>query len=225
MQSRPLALDSPIARDTGPYFAGERVDEVRRLPIPFHPITYVNQEVEASQRERMAHDPRGFSDPRTVSLDGSVLSSQTPELGFDPQVFVTRAVQASQREASFVDAVVAYRYTRTDLSSDGFLPRIGLFREPLLERPALFQSADKPPQPSVAPPPRSAAGREGVDADESNGRLAADAMETLDTGDAAALAGNTPVKTGLSNARGGAPSFSEQLRAGATSLPMAPRKS
>ena len=212
--------ESPLARDTGPYFAGERTDEVRRLPIPFHPIVYINKEVEAMQQERLLQDPRSFSDPQAVTPGDQPLSSQTLELGFDPNVFVTRTVQDSQRQANFSDRVIAGRYPRIDLSSDGFLSRIGLFREPLLERPALFQEAN--PQQPTAPAPAPAPVAVSDDTDN------ADTAE-LATVDASEHGGvqatHAPVKTSMPNARPGALSFAEQLRAGSASLPMAPRKS
>ena len=220
-----LLQGSPIARNTGPYFATERTDQVIRLPIPFHPIVYVNLEVRAAQDERALSDPRGFSDPRTVTPGSQPMSSQTRDLGFDPNVFVTRAVQESQRQAHFSDSVVFGRYARTDLSSEGYLPRIGLFREPLLERPALFQEANpqQPAAPAPAPAPM-AAFENGTDAAETAELATVDASDN--SGEQAVV--NAPVKAGVSNARSGAPSapsFSEQLRAGSASLPMAPRKS
>jgi len=211
--------ESPLGRDTGPFFAGDRTDEVRRLPIPFHPIVYVNREVQAVQQERSLQDPRGFSDPRAVTPGDQPLSSQTLELGFDPNLFVTRAVHESQHQALFSNSVVAGRYARADLSSDGYLSRIGLFSEPLLERPALFQEANpqQPATPAPATAPAPVAASDDIDS--------ADAAE-LATVDAADTSGeqavNTPVKTGVSNARSGAPSFTEQLRTGTASLPLAP---
>lgn len=204
----------------GPYFAGDRLDDVRRVVIPFQPAVFVTSAVEASQQERALNDPRGFSDPRGVAVDGTQLSSQMLELSFDPLQFVTQAVRESQRLAQFNDSVVSNRYDRTDLSSDGYLPRMGLFREPLLERPALFQEANpqQPAAPAKAPAPVAASGdTDSVDAAE---------LATVGASDnSGEQTINAPVKTGVSNARPGAPSFSEQLRAGSASLPLSPRKS
>jgi hypothetical protein len=211
--------ESPLARDTGPFFAGERTDEVRRLPIPFHPIVYVNREVQVMQQERSLHDPRGFSDPRGVTPGGQPLSSQTQELGFDPNLFVMRAVHESQRQANFPDSVVAGRHDRTDLSSDGYLSRIGLFSEPLLERPALLQEDANPQQPAVPAPTPVSVPDDNTDAAETAELATVDAQ----SGDEEAVV-NTPVKARASSAPA-APSFAEQLLAGATSLPLALRKS
>src|SRR5690606_16094168 len=100
-------LNSPVHTDPSVFFDGERFGDVQRMQLPFHPITYVNREVQASQLERERTDARGFSDPRAFDLDEQRLASQSLELGFDPAVFVTRTVRDTQEQARFLSNTVA----------------------------------------------------------------------------------------------------------------------
>lgn len=196
---------SPVILEPGPYFAGERFDDVRRLPLPFHPITYVNQQVVVSQTERAQDDPRAFGDPRAVTPDEYRPISLGAGLGFDPNLFVVHSVRDSQRMASDFDRMVEGRFGRIELDSDRYLLQPGLSHDGEHEIPNWLkqQEADgTPPIPS------------------------ADEAATVPTDDADTPPPETdrPAAVSTRPSGGGAPSFAEQLRSGASRLPLAPRK-
>jgi len=210
-QSTNRLLDSPVRTDPGMFFAGERFDEIRRLPIPFESIVYVHRQVSAAQAERERSDPRGFSDPQPFASPGRQPALQTPDLGFAPALFVTHAVRDSQRQSHFLNSIVEGRYSRTDLSSDGYLARPGLFGDSAIEWSRVLKQKGRP---------------QGVDARQGdathdrsgNGPVPAPA------GGAATVAEGIEAAPPLT-AGASAPSFAEQLRRGAAALPIAPHDS
>ncbi|MCE1241110.1 MAG: hypothetical protein LWW83_14420, partial [Azonexaceae bacterium] len=203
--------NSPVMLDAGPYFAGERFNDVRRMVLPFHPVVYVNRAVSASQELRTQDDPRSFSDPAAVSPGQQQPASLGRDLGQDPNLFVTHAIRDSQREAGFQHSTVEGRYSRLGLGSDGYLSQPGLFSNPATEldeilkeqRKKLKKAADMDEEPTE----RGADGEKTAQPAEKSTGKSADAAEMPQR-----LAG------------GAAPSFGEQLRSGAARLPMAPRK-
>ena len=92
------------------------------MPIPFHPITYVNLAVQMAQAEREGTDSR--------TNGAQVDSVRSPEirslslgagLGFDPVLYVTPAVRWAQHESNRLDNLVEARLSRLNLSSDRLL--------------------------------------------------------------------------------------------------------
>lgn len=125
----PVLIPLPIAplfgeqaREPSVFIDGDTFTRVLRLPIPFHPITFVNRTVEGFQRERFLTDAAGFSDPSLVRYGEVESRSMAAGLGMDPAVFVQPAVRASQEVSAFLGEVVDGRLTRTNLSSDRLIP-------------------------------------------------------------------------------------------------------
>lgn len=204
-QSSNVLLGSPVTLDVGPYYANERFDDVRRMQLPFHPIVYVSRQVQASQLEREQDDPRNFSDPRAFTSSEQRLTSQSPELGTDPNLFVTHAVRDSQRQSRILSSMVDGHYGRADLSSEGDLEPISLFREPVKGLAELFKERKQPPTP------------EAQDVNHPAGEQAAAEPSAAEPQPSQAL----PTEKASTVASHGAPSFSEQLRTGAGRLPLA----
>ena len=196
---------SPVILEPGPYFAGERFDDVRRLPLPFHPITYVHQQVVVSQTERAQDDPCAFGDPRAVTPDEYRPISLGAGLGFDPNLFVVHSVRDSQRMASDFDRMVEGRFGRIELDSDRYLLQPGLSHDGEHEIPSWLKQQE---------------------ADGTQPTPTADEAATVPTDDADTPPPETdrPAAVSTRPSGGGAPSFAEQLRSGASRLPLAPRK-
>lgn len=205
-----LPQDSPVILDAGPYFANERFDDVRRLPLPFHPIVYVNRAVESAQAQRTADDPRGFSDPAAVMPGERPPLSLGLGLGMDINLFVTHAVRDSQRDAGFLKGTVEGRYGRLGLGSDGYLAQPGLFRNTATEIENLLEQQRKKLKKAAGEAPAAVA--DGEQGEAPAGKVAEKAVEKPAQAAPQRLAG------------GAAPSFGEQLRSGAARLPLAPRK-
>lgn len=210
-KSPALTLNSPVIVDVGPFHAGERFDDVRRLPLPFHPIVYVNREVASSQAQRDQDDPRGFSDPSAAVPGERPPVSLGAGLGQDPNLFVSHAIRDSQSVASFLRSTVEGRYSRLGLGSDGYLASPGLFSQPATEISELLKEQRKKL--------KKAAGEASAAVAE-NGQGDAPATQPQ-----IARAAGQPDRA-AARASGGvaAPSFNEQLRSGAARLPMAARK-
>jgi hypothetical protein len=220
-----ITQDSPVILDVGPFFAHERFDDVRRLPLPLHPIIFVNPEVLLIQQERALDDRSVYSDPRAMLSNETLLRSQTLGLGMDPNLFVTHAVRDSQRQAGILDDVVDGRYGRVHLTSDNILPDDGLFHERLLELRDLLKTRNGNHQDQARPVQRSATPRASIEnglRDESG--LAQEKWEALSIGvrDAAQEnhSNHRPLAAAFAPLARTAPSFSEQLQAGAKSLPL-----
>jgi hypothetical protein len=204
-QSNNVLSGSPVTLDAGPYFASERFDDVRRMQLPFHPIVYVNRQVQMSQTERAQDDPRSFSDPRAFTSGDQLLTSQTLELGADANLFVTHSVRDSQRQSRFLNNVVDGHYGRADLSSEGDLRQLSLFREPLKGLADLLKERKK--QQSTAT----------TDVENGN-RPTGEQPAGDEVPENAQQTRALPTEKVKAVARSGAPSFSEQLRSGAGRL-------
>ncbi len=204
-----LLQRSPVVLNTGPYFASERYDDVRRMDLPFHPIVYVNHEVVRAQEEREATDSLGSSDASAVQPNLSWPNSLGLGLGVDYNLFVTHAVQHSQRTAGFLRSIVDGRHNRLNLSSDGYLSGRGLSRNAEIELERILHQREQQD--------KNAAGESETPA---TSETTDNAMPTRNE------VPNTNRKTELQRpAGGGAPSFNQQLRNGMGRLPLAPRKS
>lgn len=204
-------LNGPVITDPSVYFANERHDNVQRMPLPFHPIVYVNREVASSQAQRDQDDPRGFSDPSAAVPGERPPVSLGAGLGQDPNLFVSHAIRDSQSVASFLRSTVEGRYSRLGLGSDGYLASPGLFSQPATEISELLKEQRKKL--------KKAAGEASAAVAE-NGQGDAPATQPQ-----IARAAGQPDRA-AARASGGvaAPSFNEQLRSGAARLPMAARK-
>ena len=203
-------LNGPVITDPSVYFANERHDNVQRLPLPFHPIVYVNRAVNVSQDQRAADDPRGFSDPAAVMPGEHQPVSLGAGLGMDINLFVTHAVRDSQRDAGFLKGTVEGRYSRLGLGSDGYLPQPGLFRNAATEVENLLEQQRKKLKKAAGEAPDAVA--DGEQGEAPAGKVAEKAVEKPAQAAPQRLAG------------GAAPSFGEQLRSGVARLPLAPRK-
>ena len=183
--------------DPSVFREGDTFTAMPRLPIPFQPVIFVNQEVEASQAARQVTDQLGFSDPRVVRYGEIESTSMAAGLGFDPALFVQHAVRASQAESAFLDDVVFGRRSRINLSSDWRLQTPELMQaDPLQPAPGDGQTGGRDDLAHAAPiaePPQDAA----------IPRLASDEPGP-----------DRPLQSA-------APSFSEQLRRAASRAPTA----
>ena len=133
------------AREPSVFYDGSNFDRILRLPIPFHPATFINGIVEGLQKERTASDSATFSDPRIEQYGDVQSTSIGTGLGLDPTQYVTQAVHDSRDRAAQLDHVVNGRLGRINLSSDRALPTPELFR------PDIPQAA---PPVEPAPPPQ-----------------------------------------------------------------------
>ena len=215
LQPRNTLLSSPVTLDNGPYFGNERHDDVRRLPLPFHPIVYVNREVQNAQMERAAHDVRFFSQPGMVTPGDIQLSSQATGLGMDPNLFVQHSVRDTQRHASFLGGTVDGRLGRISLSGDRVLPTPDLFQPDAAQ---LFsqqlREQERRQQGNTQGENDENAGDAGQQASNANSASPA-AIAAVDADDASNQGSSVALPT--------APSFSAQLRDAAVRLPLAAR--
>ncbi len=194
-------VENDQAREPSVFFDGSSFDKVLRLPIPFHPVVYVNREVVNVQNERMASDPLGFSNPGLVGAGTVQSASIGGNLGFDPNLFVMAAVRASQAHGELLGNIVDGRLVRVSLASDRAIPTPDLFDPQAIQLPASLAAVRNLPPDNLAELPP------GAVEETPEGAPAAASRE-------AALQ-EKPGKP--SSARGAvapraAPSFSEQLR-------------
>ena len=116
------------AREPSVFFDGAVFDRIPRLPIPFHPIVFVNREVTVAQDLRFESDPLTFGSEPSRVLVGEIRSTTIGSgLGFDPALFVQHSVRASQQQGTWLDAVIDGRHGITTLSSESEIPTPGLF--------------------------------------------------------------------------------------------------
>ncbi|MFT0851197.1 cadherin-like domain-containing protein [Achromobacter sp. F4_2707] len=195
-------------RDVSVFFDGSVYNKVPRVPLPFHPIVYVNREVQAAQDERAETDARSMSNT-FWSQPGMVGSSSIGAgLGQDPNLFVEHAVRMAQRGGDMIDNLVLGRLGRVGLGADGALPVPDL-SEPVMRgvAPAVQPPAAQPPaEPAANEAPENTSAQDEVAQGVSSAFMEADELAAEDD---AALQ--------LSHA---APSFSEQLRGGSGRLPV-----
>lgn len=201
----PVVTTSPLVRDTvrdpSVYFHDEAFDRVDRMRLPFHPIVYVNRQVQESQGERAQDDVRFFSNPNWVDPGRTESTSIGAGLGQDPNLFVQHSVRDTQTRAGFLARLVEGRLGRLSLSSDRLLPT-----------PDLFE-----PTPNNMTPDAEAATNEAPENTEVDpGNVPGDQVsDDTELNDEALVSS-------------GAPSFTEQLRGGSARLPatlFAPYKS
>lgn len=207
---------SPVMVDAGPYFGSERFDDVRRMPLPFHPIVYVTREVQFAQQQRSLDDRRHLSQPGSAQHGDINLLSLGVGLKADPTLFVQHAVRDSHRQASFLSNTVDGRLGRVSLSSDHTLPSPHLFETRLamlldkrlktnkggviLDEPLPTEVAMQPEQ-EQEQETEALAGEDGADFLSAGPELSTD---------------TAPAAQPLS-----APSFNDQLRHSANRLPLA----
>ncbi|MGB4468693.1 MAG: TolC family protein [Azovibrio sp.] len=164
--------NSPVILDSGPYFASERFDDVRRLPLPFHPIVYVNKEVEFSQKARELDDQRMTGNPAWVTQGEIRTVSLGQGLGNDPNLFVIPAVRDSQHQANFLGNAVESRHGRISLSSDWQLPTPTLFESSIVPGKPLKDMDGQPPATEPPAPPLADSREAAVTAREGDPGLA-----------------------------------------------------
>lgn len=139
-----LILQSPVA-DTSIFEYGDIQPDVPRLPIPFHPIVFVNNEVEASQRAREDSDARtSGGDPRVFRVGNSLPGSLGSNLGFIPNLFVQGSVRQSQEISALESTEVDGREGVIALSSDGLLNTPSVFQPQNLFTASVAPRVDLP---------------------------------------------------------------------------------
>jgi len=208
--------NSPVILDSGPYFASERFDDVRRLPLPFHPIVYVNKEVEFSQKARELDDQRMTGNPAWVTQGEIRTVSLGQGLGNDPNLFVIHAVRDSQHQANFLGNAVESRHGRISLSSDWQLPTPTLFESSIVPGKPLKDMDGQPPATEPPAPPLADSREAAVTAGEGDPGLAEQAA-MVPSGTPEAPPPPRSVAPSI------APSFTQQLHGGAGRLPLAAR--
>jgi len=119
-------LTGEQAREPSVFFDGATFDKVLRLPIPMHPVVFVNQAVNVAQQERQSTDAQSFSDPAGVDNSDAGESRLLLQIGTDPNLFVQHAVRGSQDDSRVLSNTVSGRLDRLSLSSDRWLPTPGL---------------------------------------------------------------------------------------------------
>ncbi len=211
LQPRNVLGNSPVILDAGPYFSGERFNDVRRLPLPFHPIVYVNREVVNAQLERAPDDVRVFSQPGMATPGDINLQSQAMGLGMDPNLFVQHSVRDTQRHASFLGSTVDGRLGRVSLSGDWLLPTPELF-QPDVDS-FLFNPVDKDKD-------KDKKGQDVAPQGDAENAPQAANEEGAERKASAANDSPAPAKT---TARLVSPSFAQQLRNAAGRLPVVSR--
>lgn len=185
---------SPVITDPSVFYEGERWNDVRRLPIPLHPVLYVNNEVANSQQQREQQELRTQGTPDLARPYASRLISLGSGLGQDQNLFVTHAIRAAQSTADELDSRASSRLSRTNLSADDLLPTAGLRHG--VAGPMVADLAHLAAEQLQRAEPQEVAEESPAD--------------DLDT---ARVAQQAPA--------GAAPSFTEQLRSGDKRLPMA----
>jgi hypothetical protein len=203
-------LEESVVRDPSVYFHGAVFDQVIRLPIPLHPVVYVNPAVQEMQAQRAQTDPLGFSDPSALQSGGLGDSPVGAHLGMDPALYVQHAVRDAQRQGWLWDRMVEGRLPRVTLGSDGLLATPS-WLEPLPEQivPGGLPQADG------GEPLAQKADADGADAPG-----ARDAQRLFGKPDAVvpdALARPQAI-------RAAAPSFTDQLRGAVGRAPVASQR-
>lgn len=206
--------------DPSVFFEGTVPNTMPRMQLPFHPIVYVNREVQAAQAERARLDTSSISN--TYWSEPGVVGSVSigSGLGQDPNLFVEHSVREAQRQGGFLNSVVLGRLGRTTLGADGELPTPHL-HEPVIRVPGAPDDSGAPQEAQQDSP---ATGQSATAAQSPNGQPepVIDPTPEPSAGqgsneDPDPLAQMEAVPMRVSHA---APSFSEQLRGGAARLPV-----
>ena len=123
LRANTFTSDMPSVWESGSYN-----NRVINLPIPLHPIVYVEVTVQREQALREISDALGMGSnvgavvPREIDI--------TPNgngLGADPAIFVRHAVLTAEHTRLFLQGVALGRDGRISLSTDGALPHPGIF--------------------------------------------------------------------------------------------------
>lgn len=175
-----------------------------RAGLGVEPVTYVHEAVVAAQTEReFAGDSQATGRIDMARPYNSGVQVPGMDLGFDPTLFVQHAVRSSQSLAEFMQQLVQGRHGRASLSADHDLPTPGLYQ---------------PDAARLAPQPDDSAKEAAKPAPDAG---TPDKAASLTSADADLLADETAADDAVGHeAVRSAPSFAEQLRRGATRLPM-----
>lgn len=207
---QPLQGDDRYRHEPIRYFDDPRGPLLPHVSIPFDPVLYVHNAVVAAQNERLlGGDSRASSRIDLARPYETGVRVPGMDLGMDPALFVQHAVRDSQKLSDFMSSLVEGRLSRVSLGADRDLAT------PELHQPdagRLF------PQPAPL-------GREGQ---EGNTAKPVPEQQKTSAADAAAVpatAALLPAGVGAGEeavvpAMRMAPSFADQLREGATRLPM-----
>lgn len=196
------------------YFHGTVFERVPRMDLPFHPIVYVNREVERTQHLREQQDLRargGMADLIETAQLESRLSSQ--RLAMAQTLYVHQELQRAQQLAVRWGALAEGDAQRGNLSGGELLPTPGLFGAHVNGLPALLERL------------RQSGGKAAAQAAERQGQTQAEPQdEGTPAGDSAASAAPSFAEADALVMPGegyalASPSFSEQLRSGRGHLP------
>ncbi|MGB3289725.1 MAG: Ig-like domain-containing protein, partial [Burkholderiaceae bacterium] len=213
-------INNSVVGEPSVFFYGDVFDKLPRMDVPFHPIVYVNREVQVAQKMREWSDLRtggGNTDYVELALMESRLVSQRIRMAH--VLYVHDEVSEARRQGWLWSAKVESDYTTTELAGDGRLPTPGLYSPelPSLLAPKQGDSAPRAQDtPDASAPADAAAQDAGGDQAlrmPSDGPL--QAAETFAgtaawQSDFALHDGDEPIA---------APSFSAQLRGGQAQLP------
>ncbi|MEI6722376.1 MAG: hypothetical protein WCO67_16545, partial [Betaproteobacteria bacterium] len=123
LRANTFTSDMPSVWEAGAYN-----NRVINLPIPLHPIVFVEVTIAREQGERVLSDLRlGGTDVGSVAPSEINSVSIGSNLGMDPTVYVKHAVDLAESDRLFVQARTLGRDGRTSLSSDNLLPHNGIF--------------------------------------------------------------------------------------------------
>ena len=187
-----FTVDMPSVWDAGGY--GNRVIN---LPIPLHPIVFVEVTIAREHQARILADLRAGGTDVSAALPSEIQSvSIGSNLGMDPTIYVKHAVDLAESDRLLVQARTLGRIGRTSLSADHLLPNTGIFAQD----PALQVGR----QVSVAQNPDAVAAL-FVDAREAP-------VASVEAAAAAPTIPPRPAARGDNPAAPGARSFTDQLR-------------
>jgi hypothetical protein len=178
---------------------------VARLPVPFHPIVYVNDEVEHSQAMREATDHFGLGDWRGLDILGSPEVPLRIRLSIDPAVWGHHAVVESQGHGALMRGI-----------ANGYLGRLNLTASHRLEVQGLTMP-DEDAKPTENEPSDN---KEGKDGKEVQG----DAKAGTENVQQLALAEKQKPDAAKPTQGRASLSFTSQLQRGANRLPLQARR-
>ncbi len=175
-----------------------------RAGLGVEPVTYVHEAVVAAQTEReFAGDSQATGRIDMARPYSSGVQVPGMDLGIDPALFVQDAVRSSQSLAEFMQQLVQGRHGRVSLSVDQDLPTPGLYQP---DAAKLVPQPDDSTKETVKPVPDAATPEKTAFPTSADADLLAEETAADDS------VGHEAVRS--------APSFADQLRRGATRLPM-----
>ncbi|WP_397474298.1 cadherin-like domain-containing protein [Pusillimonas sp.] len=236
-------IRNSVVGEPSVFFYGDVFNKLPRMDVPFHPIVYVNREVQLAQQIRAWSDLRqggGNTDYVELALLEARLVSQ--RVAMQHILYVQEAVGESVWQSRYFSAQVEGHPTRTHLTGDGRLPTPGLYAPVMPSLPSSVREAMRQAQEEANPsaqdqpdgdPGQAARGQTEGESDQAIAESAA-LSSMPSTGAAAndivfeaAPDGAAPDGEAFDDDAQsmpvGAPSFTAQLQSGSGHLPSALR--